>query len=149
MFECVDPRIREMKILLAFACVVIGFMVLIQVGTLYLHRRTRRIAASRAGETFDDFRAEFAGREIPEDVLSAVYSKLQNWCSDSVDAFPVRASDLIGDIYGIAGEDLDDLVSELMAECGKTLPDQGKVDQMLPINTVRDLVVFLAGCENL
>jgi hypothetical protein len=137
-----------MQILLAFGCLVIGFMVLIEVGTFSLHRRTRRIAASRPGETFDDFRAEFAGREIPEVVLSGVYKKFQDWCSASVDAFPVRASDHIGDIYGIRGEDRDDAVSELLADCGKTPPNPGKDDQMRPINTVRDLVLFVARCRN-
>ena len=48
--------------------------VLVAVGTVWLRARTRRIAASRPGESFDTFRASFAPDEAPPDVLPSGFN---------------------------------------------------------------------------
>ena len=130
----------------AWAYVILGFIALIAAGTLWGRIRTRRIAASRAGESFDTFRAGFGADEPPQAVLRAVYAKLQRWCSDAVAAFPVRAEDDMGDIYGLADEDLDDMIREVLAEIGRQLPPEATLWRMPPIVMVREFALFVAAC---
>lgn len=127
----------------ASVAIIVALMV---IGTIWLRRRTRQIASSRLGETFDTFRASLALAEAPPDVLRAVYLKFQEWCTDAVAAFPVRATDDIGNIYGMMDEDLDDALMEVLAECGRKLPSKEQLRQLHPVVTVRDFVCFVAGC---
>jgi hypothetical protein len=121
-------------------------ILVVALGTSLLRIRTRRIAASRRGESFETFRAELAGLGIPDDVAIAVYRKFQEWCSDSVPDFPVRAADGIAEVYGMVGEDLDEAAKELLAECGRVGPDRGS-DQT--VVTIGDLAQFVARCRSM
>jgi len=123
------------------ACVI-----LFGVGTIWIRLRTRRIAASRPGENFDTFRASFASEEAPPEVLRSVYSKVQEWCSDAMAAFPVRAADDIGRVYRMVDEDLDDAVLEVLATCGRQLPSERELRCMRPVLTVRDFVSLVTAC---
>jgi hypothetical protein len=123
--------------------VVGACIVLLMVGTIWLRVRTRRIAASRPGETFDTFRASFAPDDAEPDVLRAVYEKFQHWNKDAVAAFPVRAEDSIYRIYGMVDEDLDDAILDVLAACRRQLRPE---EQLRPVVTVRDFVRFVARC---
>jgi hypothetical protein len=128
--------------------VVLGITALMVVFTIWDYIGTRRLAASRPGENFDTFRSSFGTDEVPEVVLRAVYAKFQEWESRWVREFPVRAEDDIAGVYGIVDEDLDDLVKQLLAECGRQLPPETVFRHLGPviINTVGDLARFVALC---
>jgi hypothetical protein len=132
--------------MLTCLCVVLGFGVLIAIGTIGIRVRTRQIAASRPGENYEVFRSSFEVGEAPPDVLWAVYATFQEWCSETVAEFPVRAADHIGDIYGMVDEDLDDAVLEVLEECGRRLPPDEQLRQIRPIVTIRDFVLFVVEC---
>jgi len=86
-----------------------------------LHARVEALAAARVGENFETFAAAFSARDVPEHVLRTVYGKLQEWMQP-IEGFAVRASDDIGDVYGIVGEDHDDLCLQLIVACGGREP---------------------------
>jgi hypothetical protein len=125
---------------------VLTFLALIVAGTVQIRRRTRRIAASRPGENLATFCASFGAEEVPQDVLKAVHAKFQEWCSDAVRKFPVRAADDIGSIYGMVDEDLDDALVDVVRSCGRRLPPLGELRHMRSVVTVRDFVLFVSGC---
>jgi hypothetical protein len=108
--------------------------------------RMRRIAESRIGEGFGTFHSQFLEADVPREITRIVYSKFQDWCSDVATGFPVRAEDNIADIYGIVDEDLDEMVQDTLAECGRELPSAEQLRQMLPVITVRDFVNFIVAC---
>jgi hypothetical protein len=123
-----------------------AWLVLVVAGTISIRARTRRIAASRSGESFHTFRVSFDQDDAPPEVLRAVYAKLQEWCLDAVAAFPVGPDDDVGRVYGMVDEDLDDVVLEVLATCGRRLPAEERVRRMQPVVTVRDFVRFVARC---
>ncbi len=126
---------------------MLGFLVLLVAGSVWIHVRTRRIAASRPGENFDTFRSSFRPDEAPEDLLRIVYATFQQ--SSVVAAFPVRADDDIGDIYGMVDDDLDDTILEVVAGSGRVLPPVEQLRRMRPVVTVRDLVSFITACPTM
>ena len=121
-------------------------LILFGVVTLWGHVRTQRMAAARTGESFETFRDAFGEEDVAPQVLRTVYATFQTWWPHSVAAFPVRADDDLGHIYGIAGEDLDDAVMDAVAACGRRLPPDEQLRGMRPIVTVRDLACFVFGC---
>ncbi len=126
--------------------VALALVVLVAVGVIAERHRTRRIAAGRVGETFDTFVAGFSSGDAPPEVLRAVYAQLQDWCSDAVDAFPVRAEDNLRRVYGLIEEDLDDQVLAVVARCGRRLAPAERLRDITPVETVRDFVRFVAAC---
>lgn len=124
---------------------VLGFVALFAVGTLWVRLHTRRIAASRAAEDFGTFCSSFEAEGAPRDVLQAVHAKFQEWCSDAVTEFPVRAADNIVNIYGMVNEDLEDAIVEVVAWCGRQLPPACELRLMRPVVTVRDFVLLVSA----
>ena len=108
-------------------------------GTWALRLRGRRIAASRQGESFEDFAQSFHG-EVPLDILEAVYGYFSDWMSDAGPHFPVRGSDSIYKIYGIVDEDLDDAALEILGHCHREAPSDFR-----PLLTVSDLAYYVAA----
>ena len=105
-----------------WAYAVLGFVAWVVAGTVWIRVRTRRIAASRPGENFDTFHSSFAADDIPAEILQVVYAECQEWCSDAVAAFPVRAADNISRIYGLVDEDLEYAVLDVVQELDRQLP---------------------------
>ena len=122
------------------------FVALIVFMSVVVHERTKRIAASREGENFDTFRSSFDADEVPQDVLLAVYAKFQEWCSGAVAEFPVRGTDHILAVYGMADEDLDDAIVEVIAMTGRRLPPEVQLRRMGPVIIVKDFAFFVAEC---
>ena len=129
-----------------WAYAVLGFVALIAAGTVWIRVRTRRIAASRPGENFDTFHSSFAADDIPAEILQAIYAECQEWCSDAVAAFPVRAADDISRIYGMVDEDLEYAVLDVVQELDRQLPPAEMLRKVQPVVTVRDFVLFVAAC---
>ena len=131
------------------ACVwlALGFIVLLTVVTVVGRFSMRRIAAARAGESFETFRDAFAMEPVPADVLRGVYAKFQECASGfGGTGFPVRADDVIDHVYGMVDEDLDDALEEVISECGRRIPPEEQLRRMEPVVTVRDFARFVAAC---
>lgn len=125
---------------------VFGLIILILVGTWLCKNRIQGIAASRTNEKFEDFQTSFAGRNVPPEVILTVYNELQNWNSDAIKDFPVHAEDSIGQIYGIANETVDGIVLKILTKCSRSLPSDKELEQLRPLITVENLVIFIASC---
>lgn len=132
--------------MLTFLYFVLGFVVLIMASSVVLGFRSRRIAAERVGENYDTFKASFGVNETPQEVLLATYVWFQKW---QFGAFPVRALDNIGSIYGVVEDDLEDAVIEVLAQCGRKLSSEEQVKRMHPIITIRDFALFVAACPKI
>ena len=116
-----------------FAALFAAFM-------LHFHYRGKQLAKARSGMGFDDFAAYFSGEQIPRDKLFAVYTHLQKW--QTVENFPVLATDDLYKIYGLCEEDLDSAVMELAVKWRVFVPADFEVTE--PVYTVADLVRLLA-----
>jgi hypothetical protein len=66
--------------------------------------------------------------------LQTVYEHLEDWQGAP---FPVRRHDCIAEVYGIVGEDLDDLYVDLLEQIGCSASPEFVTR---PIITVEDLV---------
>ena len=86
----------------------------------------RRLAARRAGENFETFRAALAVEGAPETVLRAVYEFFQRFAARSVPDFPVRADDYIDRVYSPDPDALGSLVKRVIAECGYSEPSEAE-----------------------
>jgi hypothetical protein len=130
--------------------IFIAFVSAVAWGWYKLHRwereRLERLAATRPGDPWEQFRSHFAGESVSEDVVSAVYKHFQDWCGNCFKAFPVRAEDDIFGVYQLGPDDLEDDVMELVKVCGRRLPPRKALENMKPLVTVEDIVWFIATC---
>ncbi len=102
--------------------------------------RVRKLIEARQGETFESFRTSCALEEVPEEILVAVYAKMQFYMFE---AFPVRAQDDLGKIYGLDADELEDVINQLLAECHRQLPPNFAELTPVIVNTVRDLALVV------
>lgn len=93
-------------------------------------------------ERFVDY---FVSKNISENISLVVWDLFtQEVC---VDGFMPMPSDNIIELYGIADEELEDLLAEVMQACKRKLPNEKELEAMSPIVTINDLVVFASGIE--
>jgi hypothetical protein len=107
--------------------------------------RLHSIAANRRTDTFETFRSSFDDA-VSEMVIRVVYVKFQDWFSGEMTAFPVRADDVIAQIYRMVDEDLEETIIDLLTQCGRSLPPRSLQERQAPILTVRDVVLFIESC---
>ncbi len=124
-----------------FGLIFLGILIVIgaAVETLYESLKLTRLARRRNGDRPEVFGSKMRERGIPESVHRAVLASVQ-WAISRKD-FPVRAEDALDKTYGIADDDLWELVTETCKEAGRALPapfDSGG------IVTVEDLAGFVA-----
>src|SRR5204863_4255363 len=93
--------------------IVASFTVLILFVHIYDQIRVRRLMKQRHGETICQFVRSFDYRRVDTKIIRATYEYLSHWNKVKAQPFPVRASDTIDKIYGIAEEDLDDFAKEV------------------------------------
>lgn len=129
-----------------YGLIAVAIAIWIAVYAIWQNARVRKMAASRPGENFESFRASFGTDAVPEDILLAVHAKFQGWWSGHVDGFPVRADDRLRDIYGMVGEDLEDAISAVLAECHRRLPPDNPKLYPVILDTVRDFALFIEAC---
>lgn len=127
---------------------ILGFVAIILAGSAVLRFRSRLIARGRAGENYETFRSAFISDVVSEEVILAVYKKFQNWESDAVRGFPVRASDDIGKIYGMVDDDLDDAVLDVLKQLNRNIPSPAETRNMKPVVTVKDFALFVESCAH-
>ena len=120
---------------------VLGGVVLFLVVNVRLRSKNAKIAASRSGDSREDFIYYFSKEGAPKEILVEVYRSLQ--ALQSAKNFPVRPDDDLYQVYGIWNEDLDDLIIELAQTCGCKTPTTEDVAELAPIRSVKDLVRLL------
>jgi hypothetical protein len=75
------------------------------------------------------------------DIAEEVWSSLSR--DAAVDGFkPMPGDDLI-EVFGLADEDLDDLVLELLQRCRCRIPTPSETAGMSPVQNVGDVVAFV------
>ncbi len=129
-----------------YGLIVLAIAIWIAVYTIRQNARVRAMAALRTGENFESFRASFGTDAVPEEILLTVHAKFREWWSGHVDGFPVRAGDRLGDIYGMVGEDLEDAISAVLAECHRRLPPENPELYPVILDTVRNFALFIEAC---
>jgi|GEM_PF-4307336 len=128
----------ETIFLILFA--VVGWVV---TSIIWNEKRIRKLTRSRPGENYETFRASFAIDEVPGEILSAVYAKLQSYSNGG---FPVRADDCLWEVYRLGAEDFEDAVDDVLAECQRQLPPNFRELGPVIVNTVRDFAMFVEAC---
>ena len=127
--------------------VIGGIFILITGGTVLLALRARRIASSRLGEGYEDFKRHFAAEEIEERIIFSIYRYFEDSMrSPIVKVFPVRPADTIDGIYGIVDEDVEDMVKDVLQESNRQMPNEGEIKFPVSLQTVQDVVNFVAQC---
>jgi hypothetical protein len=106
------------------------------------HRRLRRLADERQGESICHFARSLNYRRLDTKIIRAVYEGLQGYLGTW---FPVRASDDLDQTYRIHREDLDDLAVEIATECGRTDHGWEQNPYYGRVSTVSDLIEFLCA----
>jgi hypothetical protein len=131
--------------LLVLGTVIAGVVVYLLIDALR-KRRVRRLARSRPAHSIDVFAASLRP-DVPENVARAVYQRLQAWQAWAVPGFPVNAADDLGEVYGIVGEDVDELCRDLLEDC-RVAPPPPEVIAALPgVSSVSDLARFVVACS--
>lgn len=110
-----------------------------------LHRHQMQLAgmaAAREGESICQFARSFDTRRVDTWVIRAVHETLQEELKSAHPAFPVRASDLLGDLL-VDPDDLDlDVVPEVGRRAGRSLDNLEANPGYGRVKTVGDLVLF-------
>jgi hypothetical protein len=125
-----------------------------------LRRAVSALAETRRGWTYETFARDFEGRTVPAEILRAVYERFQPSAAEhhGVAAFPVRAADVLEQVYDarlvddwndVMDEDLERLVRDAAAACGRRVPEPEERITVVPIRTVRDVVEYLERCPTL
>ncbi|MEA3188675.1 MAG: hypothetical protein QOD99_2505 [Chthoniobacter sp.] len=120
--------------------ILFGFVFLVFAGTWRIRTRTRKIAAARCGESYQDFALHFSRAAVPTEVVEATFAYFRESMADAVSDFPVRPGDDIARIYGIVDEDLDDAAQEILSRCHRKPPETFQ-----PAKTVEDLVYYVVA----
>lgn len=126
--------------MLALMMILGGVGVFLVVNGL-LRSRDAKTAASRSGDSLEDFIDHFSKEEVPKQIVVEAYQSLQAW--QGVKDFPARHDDDLYQVYGIWNEDLDDLIIELAQRCGCETPTTDAVAELAPVRSVEDLVRLL------
>ena len=102
-----------------------------------------RLASNRSGESICTFARSFDCRAVDTWIVRAVYETLQETLAS--EAFPLRASDRISDEMHLDDEDLEDLAEDIAERCHRTLDESESNPLYGRVETVQDLVLFLAN----
>jgi hypothetical protein len=95
----------------------------------------------RPGQNKETFVAFFQNRKIPSLILYAVYDYFQGLMGED---FPVLPKDKIADL----SNDFDLEIQGLVKKCGRKLPAKHRYEDTIQLDTVEELVVFLAACPS-
>lgn len=108
-------------------------------------RRFQALADTRKGESICEFARSFNARETDTWVIRAVHKEMQHMLRTYVDAFPVRASDVLLDDLHIDAEDVEDLIMDIARRSGHSIEKPEDNPYYGRVQTVRDLVLFLSA----
>ena len=104
--------------------------------------RQMRLSESRRPYTKENFCDYFEALSVDAKIASEVWNALSD--SADFDEFRPYPEDDILRVYGLADEDLDDLVLGILNRCQCRVPSPAETASMAPLETVVDLVLFVA-----
>lgn len=108
-----------------------------------IRSRYRKLAKARTGESLEDFAKHFAGRQVPREVLEAVYQAFSE--ASGVLGFPVRATDEVDVVYGLV-EHFDDFLDHLLTRSGRHISRDALAAATGRLKNVEDVVLFISSC---
>jgi hypothetical protein len=101
-------------------------------------QRQKRLMRSRTGHT----PTAFVDVADDDDIAKAVLDALEG--EAVLESFVPHPDDDLLEVYGIADEDLDDLVLKLLKKCDCRIPVPDETRDMEPVRTAGDLVRFIS-----
>jgi hypothetical protein len=131
---------------MAIIYIGIALVLVITLMTMVLRWRLRSLANMRSEYDFASFCADFGGEEIDPKVLEAVYHRLEDLCRWAIGSFPPRPEDHLGFVFGLANEDLEELIGLILEDTGsEVLSLNGRSQaQVFQLRTVRDVVYYVS-----
>ncbi|MEX2963688.1 hypothetical protein [Microbulbifer sp. TYP-18] len=81
------------------------------------------------------------------DIPSIVWDKLVK--EESIKGFKPCPKDEVSFMFGLADEDLDEFIVSVLNTCNITIPRSSEVENMNPVRTVEDIVVFVSNCSDI
>jgi hypothetical protein len=131
-----------MEILTVLPGLLVAILAVSAVIGIIDHRRLRRLADERRGETICHFARSLDYRRLDTKIIRAVYEGLQRHLGTS---FPIRASDDIDQVYRIDWEDVDDLANEIAYGCGRSMDGCERNPYYGRVSTVAEMIEFLCA----
>lgn len=107
--------------------------------------RQKDIAEDRDAWTEQDFLDHFAESGVVNEIARAVWGALEQEADTT--GFAPRPTDDLLQVYGLAEEDLDDLILAVLERCGCRVPPPSETEKMDPVQTVADFVYFVAAMK--
>lgn len=102
----------------------------------------RHLAESRQSYSRDAFVAYFSERGLPEDIAVETWKALM--AERMVPEFTPKPEDDLGKVFRLMYEDKDDVILEILKRCNCRIPPPSETDKMEPVETVSDIVEFVA-----
>ena len=106
-----------------------------------LRHRQLKLMKNRSSYSKTQFIKDFdncdAEREVAAKVSDALIKEV------AVSEFKPKPEDSLLEVFGLADEDLDDVVLDILTKCDCRIPSNSEIETMLPVNTVADLVKFV------
>ncbi len=107
--------------------------------------RQLEVLSGRSHFDKQQFADHFLPIKVEENIPNSVWDILVS--EHSIEGFKPFPSDDIIYMYGIADEDFEDFVSDLIELCDREFPAKKELDCMDPIESVFDLVKFISSCS--
>lgn len=105
-------------------------------------RRQKSAMEERSGSSLEEFRSAFPGAEREAEAL---WKGLQSVVV--VDSFCPAPEDDLLEMYGLADEDLDEVIVGALSRLGYRVPKPAETKGMEPVRSVRDAVRFLKAWD--
>lgn len=108
-------------------------------------RRLAILAADRKGESICSFARSFVYRRFDTWIIRAVHEAFVPYCRFGSELLPLRSTDTFTTDLNIDSEDLEDLVCEVAVRVGRSLENYEANPFYGRLNSVFELVMFLAN----
>lgn len=100
---------------------------------------------ARESYTKNNFQEQLSDAGGDSEVIEEVWAILTD---HAIDGFKPKPEDNLQYIFGLAEEDLDeDVVLKLLETCSCRIPNKSELASMKPVDTVKDLVMFVSALK--
>jgi hypothetical protein len=107
--------------------------------------RQKDLAEGRDTWTEQDFLGHFAESGVADEIARAVWGALKQ--EADLAGFAPRPTDDLRQVYGLADDDLDDLILAVLERSRCRVPAPSETEKMDPVLTVADFVYFVAAMK--
>lgn len=108
--------------------------------------RQSKVMKCRKQKDKQYFLSLYEAKNITPIITSVVWDELV--INNAIKGFCLSPTDDIVYMFGIADDDLEDLVIDLIDRCDKNIPSEKDLANMPAIETVNDLIVFISQCDD-